>query len=146
MLKDQIQSDLKTAMLAHDEARVSALRMLISAVRYSQTGREEDISDTDVIAVIQKELKKRREAAESFRTGGRDELAQKEEAEAQILMGYLPEQMSDQELTEIVEGAITEVGASSMTDMGKVMGMIMPKVSGKAEPSRVSALVKEKLS
>ncbi len=146
MLIDQLQNDLKDAMLAKDETKVSTLRMLISAVRYTGNGRDSEFSDEDVVTVIQKEVKKRKEAAESFRTGGREDSAQKEEAEQKILEAYLPAQMSEEGLTKIVEDTIKEVGASAPSDMGKVIGAVMGKVKGQADGGTVSALVKEKLS
>jgi uncharacterized protein len=145
MLLDQLQQDLKHAMLAKEESKVSTLRMLISAVRYTGNGTAQEFSDEDVISVIQKEVKKRREAAEGFRKGGREEAALKEEAELEILAGYLPEQLSDEELTKIVEEAITKTGAKSPADMGRVIGMVMGSVGSGADGSRVSGMVKEKL-
>jgi uncharacterized protein len=145
MLIDQLQSDLKEAMLAKEEAKVSALRMLISAVRYTGNGRDQEFTDDQVVTVIQKEIKKRKEAAEGFRTGGREEQSLKEEAEAQILEKYLPAQLSDEELTKIVEDTINEVGANSMQDMGRVIGVVMGKVGSGADGGRVSAQVKQKL-
>ncbi len=142
---DKITQDLKEAMLARDEIRVSALRMLISAIRYTGNGRDQEFSDDEVVTVIQKEAKKRKEAAAGFRQGGREESAVKEEAELKILEGYLPEQMSDEALTKIVEDTIKEVGASSITDMGKVIGSVMAKVKGQADGGKISILVKEKL-
>lgn len=145
MLYDQIQSDLKTAMLARDENKVSGLRMLISAIRYSGNGRDDSFSDEEVISIIQKEVKKRKESAEAFKSGGRDDQAQKEEEEAKLLTAYLPAQLSDEDLLKIVEEVITETGATSMADMGKVIGMVVGKTKGQADGSRVSAMVKEKL-
>lgn len=145
MLKDKIQQDLKEAMLAHDEAKVSTLRMLISEIRYAGNGRDQDISDEEVVKVVQKEVKKRRESIDSFKKGGREDLAAKEASEEQLLQTYLPPQMSDEELTKLVEEAITEVGAQSVTDMGKVMGVVMGKVGQGADSSRVAGLVRSKL-
>jgi uncharacterized protein len=145
LLLNQLQDDLKTAMLAKEEAKVSALRMLISAVRYTGNGRDQEFSDDQVISVVQKEIKKRKEAAEGFRAGGREEQAQKEEAEAGMLEKYLPAQLSDEELTKIVEDTINEVGAKSMQDMGRVIGTVMGKVGTGADGGRVSGMVREKL-
>lgn len=146
MLIDKIQEDLKQAQLQRDEVKVSTLRLLLSEIRYAQISKGQDLSDPEIISVIQKEIKKRKEAAIGFRQGDRESLAQKEEAEAQILSTYLPEQLSDEELTNLVEGSIKDMGATSITDMGKVIGAVMSKVAGKADGARVSALVKEKLS
>ena len=144
-MNDQIRQDLKSAMLAHDETAVSTLRMLLSEIKYAEVAKGE-VTDQDVIAVVQKELKKRKEAAEGFRKGDREEAAQKEEAEAKVLEKYLPEQLSDEQLQNLVDEAIKEIGATSMGDMGKVISLVMSKAGQSAEGSRVSALVRQKLS
>ncbi|SRR5258708_2036133 len=152
MLIDQIKSDLKQAQLNRDEIKLQALRMLLSEAKYSKiSSRDEgesadDISDDQVMVVAQKEVKKRNEAAVSFRQGGRDDLAQKEEAEAQILKQYLPVQMSTLELTTIIEEVVKELGASTQSDMGKVIGAVRAKVGAKADGATISGIVKEKLS
>ena len=146
MLFENIQEQLKQAMLAKDEVKVGTLRMLVSEIRNAQIARGHDLSDEEILEVVAKEVKKRKEAALGFRQGGREESALQEEAELKVLEGYLPEQMSDEELTKIVEEAITRTGASAVSDMGKVIGMVMGQVKGQAEGSRVSALVKQRLS
>lgn len=150
MLLNQIQEDLKTAQLAKDETKVSTLRLLLSEIHNFEIVLRQSsgqaISDEQIISVIQREVKKRREAAEAFRSGGREVNAQKEEAEMAVLQTYLPAQLSNEELTSIVETSINEVGASSMADMGKVIGAVMGKVKGQADGGTVSALVKERLS
>lgn len=143
---DKLQNDLKVAQLARNEIKVSTLRLLLSEIKNAEISKGGQLTDDDVVVIIQREVKKRKEAATGFRTGGREEQAQKEEIELKILEGYLPQQLSDKELTGIVDQAITEVGASSVADMGKVMGTVMGKVAGKADGGRVSALVREKLS
>jgi len=145
MLIDQIQSDLKEAQLARDEIEVSTLRLLLSEIKNEEIKKGEKLFDQDIISVIQREVKKRKEAAAGFRTGGREEQAQKEEAELKILESYLPAQLSNEELTKVVEDTINELGAKSMADMGRVMGVVMGKVKGQADGGVVSALVKEKL-
>lgn len=145
MLKDQIQADLRQAQLGKDSVKVDTLRLLWSALRYGEIDQGKEFTDVDVISVVQREIKKRKEAAEGFRQGGREEQAAKEEAEAQILSKYLPTQLSDEELNQIIEEAVKETGASSIADMGKVIGLVMSKVVGQAEGARVSAMVKEKL-
>lgn len=145
MLIDQIHSDLKQSQLQRQETEVSTLRMLLSEISYAQISKGEELTDADIIQVTQKEIKKRKEAAEGFRQGGRAESAEKEEKEAVILQKYLPEQISDEELTKIVETAINDMGAKSTADMGKVIGAVMSKVTGRADGGRVSALVKDKL-
>lgn len=146
MLLSKIQSDLKTAQLARDEIKVSTLRLLLSEAKNKEIAKGDDLSDEDIISVISREVKKRKEAAESFRSGGREEMAAKEELEAKVLEGYLPEQISTEELTKVVEETINELGAGSLADMGKVIGAVMGKIKGQADGAAVSALVKEKLS
>ncbi len=143
---DLIQSDLKTAMLAHEEAKVSTLRMLVSELRNAQIAKGSELTQEDSVSVVQKEVKKRREASEAFEKGGRTDSAEQEREEAKILEAYLPAQMSEEELTAIVDQAINDSGATTMADMGRVMGMIREKVGQSADPSRISALVKSKLN
>ncbi len=146
MLLDQIQADLKNAQLNRDEVKVSTLRLLISEIKNGEISKGQPLSDEDIISVIQREVKKRKEAAEAFRSGGREETAVREEAELKVLEAYLPAQMSNEELTKLVEETINEIGASSLSDMGKVIGSVMSRVKGKADGSTVSALVKERLA
>lgn len=145
MLTDQIQSDLKQAQLDRNEAKVSTLRLLISEIKNAQISKMGELSDQDVISVIQKEAKKRKEAAAGFRSGNREEAALKEEEELKILESYLPAQLSDEELAKIVQDAVSQTGAASLSDMGKVIGMVMGKVAGKADGGRVSQIAKEQL-
>lgn len=145
MLLDQIQSDLKTAQLGREEVKVSTLRLLLSEIKNAEISKSGILSDEDIIPIIQKEVKKRKEAAAGFRTGAREESALKEESEAKVLENYLPAQMSSDELSKVVEETISETGASSVSDMGKVIGVVMGKVKGRADGGTVSALVKDKL-
>ena len=148
MLKHKIQEDLKAAMIAKDELKLSTIRMLKSALQYYeiQKGAGYGATNDDVVEIISHEIKKRNEAIDLYRKGGRDELAQKEEKELEILKAYLPEQMSEDEIRKLVQEAISFTGASSMQEMGKVMGTLMPKVKGKADASLVSNIVREQLS
>lgn len=146
MLLDKITEDLKSAQLAKDVVKISTLRMLLSEINYAQIRLRHDLSEDEVVTVIQKEVKKRWEASEAFRAGGREEMAQKEEAEAEILKSYLPAQMDQEELQKVVEEAITEVGAQSIQEMGKVMGLVRAKVGSRVDPARISKEVKEKLN
>jgi len=146
MIIDNLQADLKKSLLQKSELEVSTLRLLLSEIRNSEIAKGTKSEDQDILNLIQKEIKKRKESATAFKQGQREELAQKEEAEANILLKYLPAQLSDDELTKIVQDAINEVGASSISDMGKVIGVVMAKVNGQADGSRVSSLIKEKLS
>lgn len=141
-----IQSDLKQAQLAKDEVKVSTLRLLLSEIHNVEIARGGNLSDQDVISVIQREVKKRKEAAVGFRAGNREEQARKEEAEGAVLENYLPKQLSNEVLTKAIEDSINEVGANSLADMGKVMGVVMSKVKGQADGSVVSSMVKERLS
>jgi uncharacterized protein len=149
-LHDQIEADLRTAMKARDKARTSALRMVIAALKNRATADglspQGRLDDEVVEKVLATEVKRRREAAAAFEAGGRDESAASELAEAEIYEAYLPEQLSDEELTSIVDEAIAETGAESPKEMGQVMKAAMAKVEGRADGSRVSALVKARLT
>lgn len=144
---DKIREDLKQAQLASDEVKVSTLRLLLSEIQNNQIKKGPDavLSDDEMVSIIQREIKNRKEGAEGFRKGGREISALKEEAEQKVLEVYLPAQLSIGELTKIVETSINETGATSLQDMGKVIGMVMSKVKGQADGGSVSAIVKEKL-
>lgn len=139
------QEDLKQAQLSRDETKVSTLRMLLSELKNAEIAKGEQLSEEDIIGVLAKEAKKRKEAAAGFRQGDREQQAQKEEAELLVLEQYLPKQLSSEELTKIVEQTINELGANSLADMGKVIGVVMGKVKGQADGGVVSGLVKERL-
>ncbi len=145
-LKDKISGDLKTAMKARDALRTGVIRMSIAAIVNKQIELGRELSDEDVISVLTTEAKKRRDAAEQFRNGGRDELADKEEAEGAILKEYLPEQMGEDEIRVIVKDVIATAGAESMKDLGAVMKQLMPKVKGKADGALVNKIVRAELS
>ena len=149
-LHDQIEADLRDAMKARDKARTSALRMLIAALKNRATADglspQGRLDDEVVEKVLASEVKRRREAAKAFGDAGRDESAAAETAEAEIYEAYLPEQLSDDELGALVDDAIAEVGATSPKEMGQVMKAAMAKVAGRADGSRVSALVKDRLT
>lgn len=149
MTKQQLQQELKESMLARDERRTSVLRMLISAIGYfeiNKGGAGYVATEEDVQTVIQREVKQRRDSIEQFTAGGRQDLADKEQEELQLLAKYMPEQMSEEDVQKLVAEAIQQTNASTQQDMGKVMGALMPKVKGKADGGLVSRLVKEKLS
>ena len=137
---EQIQHDVKDAMRAREKERVHALRLIVSELQ--KAAKE---NGADEVEVLQRERKRRLEAAEAYRDGGRAELAESEEREAELITSYMPEQLSDEELGAIVGDAVAESGASSPKEMGKVMALVMPKVKGRADGKRVSAAVKEKL-
>ena len=138
---DQVQDDVKTALKAGDRERVHALRLIADALQMAETD-----NGGDPVEVLQRERKRRLEAAEAYREGGRDDLAAGEEREADLIAGYMPEQVSDDELDAIVGDAVAESGATSPAEMGKVMALVMPQVKGRADGKRVSAVVKEKLT
>lgn len=144
-LTSQIDQDLNDALKAGDQAKLSVLRMLKSNLQAAAKDKKADLTDDEVTKIIQKEVKQRKESVASFKEGGRAELADKEEAEAKLLGTYLPEQMDEAELEKLVETTIAETGASSMADMGKVMGALNRKLAGKADPSQVAQMVKQRL-
>lgn len=150
MLIDIIHSDLKQAQLNKDELKINTLRLLLSEIRYAEMRKGEtenqSLSDEEIIAVIQKEVKKRKEAADGFRQGGRVDSAEKEESEAEVLHKYLPEQLSDIELEKIINQAVSETGAMGISDMGKVIGYVLGQVGGSADGARISTLLKKKWS
>jgi uncharacterized protein YqeY len=151
MTKQQLQDELKQAMLAKDTMKTSVLRMLISAIGYYEIqkgGANYEATDEDVmsVSVIQREVKQHRDSIEQFKNAGRQELVEKEEKELGLLQKYLPAQMSEDEVKKLVSEAVAQSGASSPQDMGKVMAVLMPKIKGKADGSLVSKLVKEALS
>ena len=138
---DRLQEDVRAAMKAGERDRVHALRLIVSELQKAAKD-----SSADELEVLQRERKRRLEAAEAYREGGREELASAEEREAEIISAYMPAQLSDEELATIVGDAVAESGASSPKEMGKVMSLVMPKVTGRADGKRVSAVVREKLS
>jgi uncharacterized protein YqeY len=148
-LQTRLADDLKTSMKARDKEATSTLRMLLAALKNEAVekgrGPQGEMSDEEVQQVLAREKKKRDEAAASYAENGRDESAAKEQAESELIAGYLPEQMSDEELDAEVQAAIDEVGATSMADMGRTMKVVMARVGNQAEGSRVSAAVKAKL-
>ena len=145
MLIDKLQEDLREAQLSRDEVKVSTLRLLLSEIKNVEIAKGGALSDQDITSVIQKEVKKRSEAIQAFRQGGREDSAQREEAESLILKAYLPAQLSNDQLTKMVEDTINEIGANSVADTGQVMGVVMGKVAGRADGGVVSSLVKAKL-
>lgn len=149
MLKDKIQEDIKQAMLSQDEKKLSTVRMLKSALQYFEIqkgGAGYQATDEDVIDVVGREIKKRKESIEMFEKGNRQELADKEKQELEILQTYLPEQLSEDEIKRLIDDAISKVGATEIKDMGKVMGILSPQIKGKADGGLVSSIVREKLS
>lgn len=147
-LKDRLQGDLTTAMKARDELRASTLRMVLTAVRNEEvagkTARELD--DAEVVTVLTREAKKRREAADAFTEGGRADRAERERAEGEVIAEYLPAQLGDDELRDLVAAAIAETGAAGPQGMGQVMKVLTPRTAGRAEGGRVAAEVRRQLA
>jgi uncharacterized protein YqeY len=137
---ERIRSDEREAMKAGDRQKASALRLVVDALQ-----QDAKLGKGDDVAVLQRERKKRLEAVEAYREGGRDEQAQSEQAEADLIEAYLPEQLSDDELNGLIDAAIEETGAAEQRQMGQVMSALMPKVAGRADGKRVSEAVRERL-
>jgi len=146
-LKDRLHADLNAAMKARDEVTTATLRMVLTAITTEEVAGKQarELSDEDVLKVLTREAKKRREAAEAYDNANRPELAERERAEGVVIDGYLPAQLSDDELAEIVRAAIAETGASGMQAMGTVMKVVQPRVAGRADGKRVSELVRSQL-
>ncbi|MGH3737784.1 MAG: GatB/YqeY domain-containing protein [Micromonosporaceae bacterium] len=147
-LKDRLRTDLTDSMRARDELRTSTIRMVLTAVKTTEVAGTEArvLSDDDVLAVLAKEAKKRREAADAFREGGRAESAEREEAEAEVIAEYLPAPLSADELAGLVETAVASTGAESPRDMGKVMKALQPQIANRADGSVVAAAVRARLA
>ncbi len=145
-LKDQIRNDIKEAMKAKDTVRRDALRLLNSAMKQIEVDERKELSDEDVIAIIQKQIKQRNDSVAQYKAAGREELADKELAEIACFEAYLPRQLDDAELEEEVKAIVAQTGASSMKEMGKVMGVASKKLAGRADGKRISACVKRLLA
>jgi uncharacterized protein YqeY len=141
-----IEDEIKEAMKAHDAERRDALRLIVNALKGSEKELQRPLSDDEELQVLQRERKKRVEAADAFRNGGREEQAATEERELSILEEFMPEPLSEDEIEEIIDDAIAEVGATSMADLGRVMADVMPQIAGRADGSTVSQIVREKLA
>ena len=142
----RIEDELKAAMRARDGERAGALRLTLAALRSAEKELRRPLHEDEELQVLQRERKRRLEAAEAFRAGGRDEQAGREEAELAVIEEFMPEPISEEDLEEIVDNAIAETGATSIRDFGRVMADVMPQVSGRADGSTVSRLVREKLA
>ncbi len=140
-LKDRLRADLNSAMRARDQVRLRTLRMALTSITNEEVSgaASRELSDDEVVKVLAREAKKRREAAEAFDAAGRAEQAAAERAEGEVLADYLPKQLTDEEVSQVVAAAIAETGASGMPAMGKVMKVVTPRVAGRAEGSRVAA-------
>ena len=145
-LQNRLQQDMQAAIRDRDELRRDTLRMAIAAAYNAQKHAGRDLTDDEVVTVLSREVKTRRESVEAFTAGGRADAAAKEQAEIEIISAYLPEQLGEEELVPLVSAAVAESGATSVRDMGKVMQVLMPKVRGRADGKTVSALVTQELA
>jgi len=145
-LKQQINEDMKTAMRAKDTARLSAIRLLLAAMKQREVDERIELTDADVIAIIDKMNKQRRDSISQYEAAGRQDLADVEKFEMSVLANYMPQQLSEDEIGAVISEVISETKAAGPQDMGKVMGMIKPKLAGRADMGKVSALIKAQLS
>lgn len=146
MLKEKLQQDVKDALKSGDRKKRMVLGMVLSAIKNKEIEKRGELSEEDIVAVIASEIKKRRDSLDQYQKGGRLDLAEQEKKEAEMLMAYMPEQMSEDEVRAEVKKAVSETGANNMKEMGKVIGAVMAKVKGKADGQIVSQMVKEELS
>ena len=142
----EIEGELTDAMRARERVRTDALRLILAALRAAEKELGRELKDDEELQVLQRERKRRAEAEEAFRSAGRDEQADKEEQELEIIEEFMPDQLDEDELERIVDDAIAETGATSLRDLGRVMADVMPQVAGRADGSAVSQLVREKLA
>ena len=145
MLKAQLTDDMKAAMKGGDKARLAVIRLINAAIKQREVDERIELSDEQVLAVLDKMVKQRRDSIKQYSDAGRTDLAEAEQAEVEIIQGYLPAALSEEEISAIVEQAIADTGASSMADRGKVMGKVKPQVQGRADMGAVSGLVKARL-
>ena len=146
MLKAQIQEDMKAAMKGGDKVRLGVIRLIMAAIKQREVDERIDLNDEQILAVLDKMVKQRRDSIKQYSDAGRDDLARVEQAEVEIIQDYLPEALSEDDIDTIIEQAIRETGATSMQDMGKVMGKVKPQVQGRADMGAVSGRVKLKLA
>ena len=142
---EALGSEMRESMKSGDKLRVSTLKLLMSAIKNAQVAKRGDLTDDESIEVVSREFKKRQEAAQEYRNAGREDRASTEEAEAEILKEWMPQQLSSEEVQRLVDEAVNETGAATAAEMGKVMGVLMPKLKGRADGKLVSDLVRKKL-
>jgi uncharacterized protein YqeY len=145
-LKDQITADMKDAMRAKDKERLGTIRLILAAIKQREVDERIELDDTQVLAVLDKMVKQRRDSIKQYTDAGRDELAAKEESEIAVIQAYLPAALSDEEIEALIEEAVAATGAAGMQDMGKVMGQLKPKLQGRADMGQVSGKIKARLS
>jgi uncharacterized protein len=146
MLKQRIQDDVKAAMKAKDKARLGTLRLITSAIKQREVDERTELDDSQVLAILDKMIKQRRDSIKQYESAGRQELADQEKSEIVIIEDYLPAGLSEEEIATMIETALQEVGATGIQDMGKVMGKLKPQMQGRADMGKVSALIKQKLT
>ncbi|NLM04432.1 MAG: GatB/YqeY domain-containing protein [Clostridiales bacterium] len=144
-LKEQLNNDFKQAMKNRDQLRKNVITLIRSEIKQIEVDKRIELDDQGIVEILSRQLKQRRDSIEEFKKGNRQDLADQAEEEAKILLEYLPEQLSEEEITSIVKETIDEIGAQSMKDMGKVMANIMPKLKGKADGKLVNEIVKKQL-
>ncbi len=145
-LKERINADMKAAMRAKEKERLATIRLMLAAIKQKEVDERIELDDTQVLAVIDKMVKQRRDSIAQYRDAGREDLAEKEEFELGIIQEYMPAQLSDAEIDQLIDEAIAESGAEGMKDMGKIMGIIKPKAQGRADMGALSARVKGRLT
>ena len=145
-IKEQIMADMKAAMKAHDAGRLGAIRLLMAAIKQKEVDERVQCGDAEIISIIAKLVKQRHDSIEQYTAANRQDLADKEQAEIEVLSTYLPKPLREEEILAIIDEAIAAVGATGMAAMGKVMGAVKPKLTGRADMGKVSALIKQKLT
>jgi len=141
-LKQQINDDMKQAMKARDSVRLGAIRLLMAAIKQKEVDEQVELDDTAVTAVIDKMIKQRRDSVTQYKAGGREDLVEAESAEIDVLVGYMPQPLSEAEIAALIEQAVADSGAAGMQDMGKVMALLRPQLAGRADMAAVSVLIK----
>ncbi len=145
-LKERITCDMKSAMRAGEKQRLQAIRLILAAIKQREVDQRRELDDDEIVALLDKMAKQRRESISQYQSAGREELAQRERFELDLIHGYLPAALDEAEIETLIAGALKSTGASSMRDMGKVMGILKPKLQGRADLAAVSARVKQLLS
>jgi hypothetical protein len=145
MLSQRIREDMKTAMKAGDKRRLGVIRLILAAIKQREVDERIELDDSQTLAVLDKMVKQRRDSIEQFEKAGRNELAEQESFEIEVLQAYMPEALSEEEIDAMIAEAISGTGAASLRDMGKVMGQLKPKIQGRADMGAVSAMVKQRL-
>lgn len=146
MLLDRIKDDMKQAMRDKAKDRLNTIRLILAATKQQEVDRRVELQEADVLTILDKMLKQRRDSIEQFDKAGRDDLSEKEKREVEVIQGYMPQQFSDDEISQLIQEAISSTGAESMRDMGKVMGLLKSKMQGRADMGKVSGLIKAQLS